>query len=69
MSETVELPKEAVETVIDELERGMKAGETAHKHDEIRPSAIRMADSHKTAYQELIDAHPNYKLQTNEQDS
>lgn len=71
MTETVELPKEAVEQVIDELEHGMQAGKRAHSHDDIRPSTMQMADYHKTAYQTLIDAHPEYELQEgdNAQDS
>jgi hypothetical protein len=62
--ETVELPKDAVQSVIKALETGMRNGETAHEHDEIRPSSVMMAKAHKDAYQALIGAHPDYELQT-----
>lgn len=62
--DTVELPREAVRRVIKELETGMRQGETAHEHDEVRPSTAMMAMAHKEAYQALIRAHPDFELQS-----
>lgn len=59
--DTVELPNDAVEQVIQELETGMRQAETHLNHEEIRPSGHMMAMAFKDAYRELIQAHPEYE--------
>lgn len=66
MSETIELPKDAVEQIIKELETGMRQGEIAHNHEEIRPSTAMMANAHRDAYRVLIQNHPEYELSKND---
>lgn len=60
--DTIELPYDTVEDIIERLEKGMKFGEMAHSHDEIRGSSAHMAQLHKDAYQLLIEDHPDYDL-------
>lgn len=60
--ETVELPVEAVDKVLKELETGQRQGEISLSHDEVRPSVHMMAMACQDAYRALVEAHPDYEL-------
>jgi len=60
------IDSEAIEEVIELLEDSMKHGETHLSHEEVRPSGHIMATNAKSAYDTLIEAHPDYELKKNE---
>ena len=60
------IDSESLEEIIELLEDSMKHGETYMSHEEIRPSGHIMARNVKSAYETLIQAHPDYELTENE---
>lgn len=60
--ETVELPTDAVDKVLKELETGQRQGEISLSHNEVRPSVHMMAMACRDAYRQLVEAHPDYEL-------
>lgn len=60
------IDSEALEAVIELLEDSMEHGETYMSHDEVRPTGHMMAMNVQSAYQILIEAHPDYELKEDE---
>jgi hypothetical protein len=60
------LDAESVESVLELLEEVMQAGKRTLSHDEVRPSSHMMATKGRDAYRELVQAHPDYDLSTDE---
>lgn len=60
--EYVELPTDAVDEALKELETAMRQSEMTLSHDEVRPSAHMTAMASKDAYRLLVEAHPDYDL-------
>lgn len=58
------LDEEKVELALEYLETVMEYGETHLSHDEVRPSGHIMATKSKEAYTELVEAHPDYELES-----
>jgi len=70
MSEdTVELPTDAVDDTLEQLEKAMQNGKVALSHDEVRPSTHACAHKARDAYRELVQAHPGYELEDGDADA
>lgn len=63
MASKVAIDSEAVDEALESLEDAMSAGEMAMQHAEIRPSTTRLAQEAREAYRTLVQAHPDYRLQ------
>ena len=60
------ISSESLDEVIELLEDSMKQGEKYLSHKEVRPSGHRMTIDVQSAYEVLIEAHPDYELKENE---